>query len=318
MAKDEVAERLIDARRRALARTQAKRPPNERDARPRPNRSRSQVRRAAARARACRCPPIRRRTRPGSISSRPCPTDAPLTLAPGARALVPTGLALALPPGTEAQVRPRSGLAAEARRHRAQQPRHDRRRLSRRGAGDPRSISATQPFAITRGERIAQLVIAPGHAAPSSSKPQSSRATGARRRRLRLDRAVQRQQKRQQAVQRASAMPREAGPTKSATAARKDRPARRSSAEHAISVPPQRLAARCQPAATAYAIISVAAARRRQGADRHDKIRHQDARGNQDLGPRPRLRRHHRNHRPHAAGAPVEDHGRRPTPRPTS
>ena len=37
--------------------------------------------------------------------------DEPVTLAPGARALVPTGLAIALPPGFEAQVRPRSGLA---------------------------------------------------------------------------------------------------------------------------------------------------------------------------------------------------------------
>ena len=41
------------------------------------------------------------------------PEDAPLTLAPGARALVPTGLAIALPEGFEAQVRPRSGLAAK-------------------------------------------------------------------------------------------------------------------------------------------------------------------------------------------------------------
>src|ERR1035437_10324588 len=39
------------------------------------------------------------------------PGDKPLTLAPGARALIPTGIAVALPPGTEAQVRPRSGLA---------------------------------------------------------------------------------------------------------------------------------------------------------------------------------------------------------------
>ena len=39
------------------------------------------------------------------------PADAPLTLAPGARALVPTGIAIALPQGHEAQVRPRSGLA---------------------------------------------------------------------------------------------------------------------------------------------------------------------------------------------------------------
>ena len=41
----------------------------------------------------------------------PLPNGAPLRLAPGARALVPTGLVLELPPGFEAQVRPRSGLA---------------------------------------------------------------------------------------------------------------------------------------------------------------------------------------------------------------
>ena len=40
------------------------------------------------------------------------PDKTPLTIAPGARALVPTGIAIALPAGTEAQVRPRSGLAA--------------------------------------------------------------------------------------------------------------------------------------------------------------------------------------------------------------
>ena len=41
------------------------------------------------------------------------PENEPLTLAPGQYALVPTGLAIALPPGYEAQVRPRSGLAAK-------------------------------------------------------------------------------------------------------------------------------------------------------------------------------------------------------------
>ena len=39
------------------------------------------------------------------------PADAPVSLAPGGRAMIPTGIAIALPPGTEAQVRPRSGLA---------------------------------------------------------------------------------------------------------------------------------------------------------------------------------------------------------------
>src|SRR5436190_2108469 len=39
------------------------------------------------------------------------PADAPVTIAPGARALIPAGIAMALPAGSEAQVRPRSGLA---------------------------------------------------------------------------------------------------------------------------------------------------------------------------------------------------------------
>src|SRR5206468_8483086 len=41
------------------------------------------------------------------------PADAPLTIAPGDRALVPTGICMALPIGTEGQVRPRSGLAVD-------------------------------------------------------------------------------------------------------------------------------------------------------------------------------------------------------------
>ena len=40
------------------------------------------------------------------------PADAPVTIAPGQRPSIPTGVAIALPPGTEGQVRPRSGLAA--------------------------------------------------------------------------------------------------------------------------------------------------------------------------------------------------------------
>jgi dUTP pyrophosphatase len=83
--------------------------------------------------------------------------DAPLTLAPGARALVPTGLVLELPKGWEAQVRPRSGLAL------------------RQGVtvlNSPGTIDSDyrgevgvllvnlgdEPFTIRRGERIAQLV----------------------------------------------------------------------------------------------------------------------------------------------------------------
>ncbi len=83
-----------------------------------------------------------------------------LVLQPGARALVPTGLAIALPDGHEAQVRPRSGLAA----------RNGLTVLNSPGTidadyrGEVKVILANlgdQPFTITRGMRIAQMVIAP-------------------------------------------------------------------------------------------------------------------------------------------------------------
>ena len=61
--------------------------------------------------------------------------DAPVVIAPGDRALIPTGIAIALPPGYEAQVRPRSGLGVAPRRHRVEFARHDRRGLSRRNTG---------------------------------------------------------------------------------------------------------------------------------------------------------------------------------------
>lgn len=86
--------------------------------------------------------------------------DAPVTLQPGARALIPTGLAIALPPGFEAQVRPRSGLALK----------HGITCLNSPGTvdADYRGELAVilinlgqEPFVIRRGERIAQMVIAP-------------------------------------------------------------------------------------------------------------------------------------------------------------
>ncbi len=86
--------------------------------------------------------------------------EAPLTLAPGARALVPTGLAIALPEGFEAQVRPRSGLAAK----------HGVTVLNTPGTvdadyrGEVKVILVNlgdAPFVVARGERIAQMVIAP-------------------------------------------------------------------------------------------------------------------------------------------------------------
>jgi len=85
--------------------------------------------------------------------------DAPLTIPPGGYAAVPTGLAIALPLGTEAQVRPRSGLAL----------RHGVTVLNAPGTIDADYRGEIQvllvnhgakPFAVTRGTRIAQLVIA--------------------------------------------------------------------------------------------------------------------------------------------------------------
>jgi dUTP pyrophosphatase len=86
--------------------------------------------------------------------------DGTITLAPGARALVPTGLAMALPAGYEAQVRPRSGLAAK----------HGVTVLNTPGTidadyrGEVKVILINlgdAPFEISRGDRIAQMVIAP-------------------------------------------------------------------------------------------------------------------------------------------------------------
>lgn len=88
------------------------------------------------------------------------PDSEPMTLAPGQYALVPTGLAIALPPGFEAQVRPRSGLAAK----------HGVTVLNAPGTidadyrGEIKVIlinHGAAPFVIKRGERIAQMVIAP-------------------------------------------------------------------------------------------------------------------------------------------------------------
>jgi len=87
------------------------------------------------------------------------PEGSPLVLMPGQRALVPTGLTIALPPGYEAQVRPRSGLAAK----------HGVTVLNSPGTvdADYRGEIAVilinhgdAPFSIRRGERIAQMVIA--------------------------------------------------------------------------------------------------------------------------------------------------------------
>lgn len=85
--------------------------------------------------------------------------DAPITLEPGERRVVPTGIGIALPEGFEAQVRPRSGLAV----------RHGITVLNAPGTIDadyrgeikvPLINHGQEPFVIERGERIAQLVVA--------------------------------------------------------------------------------------------------------------------------------------------------------------
>jgi dUTP pyrophosphatase len=88
------------------------------------------------------------------------PQDEPLVLRPGSRFAVPTGLAFALPPGFEGQVRPRSGLAFK----------HGVTCLNSPGTvdadyrGEVKVIlinHGEEDFVIRRGERIGQLIIAP-------------------------------------------------------------------------------------------------------------------------------------------------------------
>ncbi len=86
--------------------------------------------------------------------------DAPITIQPGARALVPTGIAIALPAGTEAQVRPRSGLAMKQGLTVLNAP--GTIDADYRGEVQVLLINhGSESVAITRGMRIAQLVIAP-------------------------------------------------------------------------------------------------------------------------------------------------------------
>lgn len=88
------------------------------------------------------------------------PADAPLTLQPGERAMIETGFCMALPASHEAQIRPRSGLAA----------RHGVTCLNTPGTidadyrGEVMVILINlggEPFTVNRGDRIAQMVIAP-------------------------------------------------------------------------------------------------------------------------------------------------------------
>lgn len=106
-------------------------------------------------------PPIPRFQTPGSAGMDLLAwIPAPVTLAPLGRARVPTGVCLAIPPGYEGQVRPRSGLAAS----------HGVTVLNAPGTidADYRGEVAVllvnlgdQPFTVQRGDRVAQLVVAP-------------------------------------------------------------------------------------------------------------------------------------------------------------
>jgi dUTP pyrophosphatase len=108
------------------------------------------------------------------------PEAAPMMLAPGKHALIPTALTIALPPGYEAQVRPRSGLAAK----------HGVTVLNAPGTVDADYRGeigvllinhGDAPFLIRRGERIAQMVIAPvtrAELVPATSLSATDRGSG--------------------------------------------------------------------------------------------------------------------------------------------
>jgi dUTP pyrophosphatase len=87
------------------------------------------------------------------------PADAPVSIAPGARAMIPTGIAIALPAGVEGQIRPRSGLAVH----------HGVTVLNAPGTVDPDYRGEVhvilinlgrEAFLVQRGARIAQLIFA--------------------------------------------------------------------------------------------------------------------------------------------------------------
>ena len=110
----------------------------------------------------------------------PAAIEQPVVLAPGRFALIPCGFAIALPEGFEGQVRPRSGLASK----------HGVTVLNAPGTvdcdyrGEVKVVlinHGEQPFTVTQGMRIAQLVIAPVTRVmlePTTSLPDTRRAAG--------------------------------------------------------------------------------------------------------------------------------------------
>jgi dUTP pyrophosphatase len=88
------------------------------------------------------------------------PDDAPMVLAPGAHGMIPTGIVIALPPGFEAQVRPRSGLAAKFGVTVLNSP--GTIDADYRGEINVLLINhGSDPSTVKRGERIAQMIVAP-------------------------------------------------------------------------------------------------------------------------------------------------------------
>lgn len=108
------------------------------------------------------------------------PEDAPVVLDPGAHALVPVGIAIALPPGYEAQVRPRSGLAAKSAVTVLNSP----GTIDADYRGEIKVIlinHGKEAFAVTRGLRVAQMVVA-AHATvswlPAETLDDTARGSG--------------------------------------------------------------------------------------------------------------------------------------------
>ncbi len=159
MSKDEVARRLMPRAAEHLRpqhgggrMTQARDRPKRR--------KRACQHRAPAHARGLPLPAYQTQDAAGLDLLAALDVQSPMTLAPGARALVPTGLIMELPLGYEAQVRPRSGLALNYGVTVLNSP--GTIDSDYRGEVSVMLVNLGQaPFEIRRGERIAQLVVAP-------------------------------------------------------------------------------------------------------------------------------------------------------------
>ncbi len=105
--------------------------------------------------------PLPQFARSGSVGADLCAgVEKDVVIVPGGRELIPTGFALAIPPGYEGQIRPRSGLAL---RHGITLP-NAPGTIDADYRGEIQVIlhnASDAPFVVRRGERIAQLVISP-------------------------------------------------------------------------------------------------------------------------------------------------------------